>query len=63
MIQLIRPPRLPPQDLEIAADFAVVVEPQELMDVLKASDHTQVVIPNLTGKMVFVPEHMTDSVE
>ena len=54
---------LPVQDLVIAADFAVDVEAQELMDVLKASDHTQVVIPNLTGKMVFVSEKMTDSVE
>ena len=51
------------QDLEIAADFAIRVSVSELMDVLKASDHTRVILHNHTGKMIFVPEHMTDSVE
>ena len=51
------------QDLEIAADFEVEVESQELMDILKDLDYTQVVIPNLRGKMVFVPKHMMNSIE
>ena len=51
------------QDLEIAADFAIRVSVSELMDVLKASDHTRVILHNHTGKMIFVPEHMTDSLE
>ena len=51
------------QDLEIAADFSVEVNINELLSVLKASDHTRVVLPNQTGKMIFVPEHMADSVE
>ena len=52
-----------PQDLEIAADFSLCVSVAELLAILKASDHTRVVLPHQRGKLVFVPEHMEDSVE
>ena len=32
----------------------------ELMFILKSSDHTQVLLPNHTRKLIFVPEHMAD---
>ena len=51
------------QDLEIAADFTVTVGPWELLEGLRASDHARVELPSPTGKMIFVPDLMRESVE
>ncbi|CAI8049832.1 Mitogen-activated protein kinase kinase kinase 4 [Geodia barretti] len=51
------------KDLEIAADFTVTVGPGELLEGLRASDHARVELPSPTGKMVFVPDLMRESVE
>ena len=58
-----RPTLVPLQDLEIAADFSVLVGFQELLDILRASDHARVCLSSSTGKMIFVPEHMNSCTE
>jgi hypothetical protein len=49
------------KDLEIAADFACNVPVAQLLQDLKALDHVEVLIPHVTGYMIFVPHSMKDS--
>ncbi|KAK7107487.1 mitogen-activated protein kinase kinase kinase 4-like isoform X2 [Littorina saxatilis] len=46
------------KDLEIAADFNVVVTMRELFDKLKATDHVRVRAPLSAGYMMFVPQRI-----
>ena len=50
------------QDLEIAADFRITTSIPEMLGILKASDHVQVVLPHQKlGKMIFVPEGASEN--
>lgn len=52
------------QDLEIAADFRIMINIPELFNILKASDHVQVVLPHQkVDKMIFVPEGTSENPE
>jgi hypothetical protein len=49
--------------LEIAADFKIGTSIPDLFNILKASDHVRVVLPNLkVDKMIFVPESTSENI-
>lgn len=49
------------QDLEIAADFNITVTADELLEALKDTCHVQVVAPQSSGYLMFIPENISQN--
>ncbi|XP_013387498.1 mitogen-activated protein kinase kinase kinase 4-like [Lingula anatina] len=51
------------KDLEIAADFNILVEPAQLLEKLKETDHIKVNAPANAGYLMFIPHHISEDKE
>lgn len=47
------------KDLEVAAEFKVVVEPESMMKTLSSSGHVRVITPHTTNYLILAPSSIS----